>query len=80
MKDLGYGDGYQYDPDSETGFSGANYFPDGMRRQTFYEPTTNGHERAINERLRHWAQLRDGGELDHSPCEPQDLSAETTKP
>ena len=61
MKDLGYGDGYQYDPDTETGFSGANYFPDGMPRQAFYEPTTGGYERAITERLRHWAQLRDSG-------------------
>jgi len=58
MKDLGYGDGYQYDPDTEAGFSGANYFPDDMPRQTFYEPTTNGFERAIAERLRHWVQLR----------------------
>jgi putative ATPase len=58
MKDLGYGDGYQYDPDTETGFSGANYFPEGMPRQTFYEPTAGGYERAITERLRHWAQLR----------------------
>jgi putative ATPase len=60
MKDLGYGDGYQYDPDTETGFSGANYFPDGLPREKFYEPTTLGYERAITERLRHWAQLRNG--------------------
>ncbi|WP_457967086.1 replication-associated recombination protein A [Arthrobacter sp. D1-29] len=61
MKDLGYGKGYQYDPDTDTGFSGADYFPDGMPRQTFYEPTTNGYERAITERLRHWAQRRTAG-------------------
>jgi putative ATPase len=60
MKNLGYGAGYQYDPDTDTGFSGANYFPDGMPRETFYEPTTGGYERAITERLRHWAQLRAG--------------------
>ena len=58
MKDLGYGKGYQYDPETEAGFSGANYFPDGMPRETFYEPTTGGYERAITERLRHWAGLR----------------------
>ena len=58
MKDLGYGRGYQYDPDTDTGFSGADYFPDGMPRETFYEPTAGGYERAITERLRHWAQLR----------------------
>ncbi|WP_427136417.1 replication-associated recombination protein A [Pseudarthrobacter sp. S9] len=58
MRDLGYGEGYQYDPDTDTGFSGADYFPDGMPRQTFYEPTANGYERAITERLQLWAQQR----------------------
>jgi putative ATPase len=56
MNNLGYGKGYQYDPD--TGFSGANYSPDGMPRETFYEPTSGGYERAITERLQHWAGLR----------------------
>ncbi|MGO4680218.1 replication-associated recombination protein A [Microbacterium sp. 2MCAF23] len=59
MKQLGYGDGYQYDPDTADGFSGQNYFPDGVERTSFYEPTSNGYERAISERLRHWQQLRD---------------------
>ncbi|BCW48093.1 AAA family ATPase [Arthrobacter sp. StoSoilB13] len=59
MKDLGYGKGYQYDPDTDTGFSGADYFPHGMTRQTFYEPTANGYERSITERLKLWAQQRD---------------------
>ncbi|WP_417374500.1 replication-associated recombination protein A [Glutamicibacter protophormiae] len=58
MKDLGYGKGYQYDPDTDAGFSGADFFPDDMPRETFYEPTDAGYERAITERLRHWAQLR----------------------
>jgi putative ATPase len=60
MKNLGYGKGYQYDPD--TGFSGANYSPDGMPRETFYEPTSGGNERAITERLEHWP-----GCTPHSP-------------
>lgn len=50
MKDLGYGTGYEDDPDTETGFSGANYFPEGTARETFYEPTPLGYERAITER------------------------------
>ena len=58
MKDPGYGKGYQYDPDTETGFSGADYFPGGMPRQTFYEPTSNGYERSITERLRHCAAAK----------------------
>ena len=58
MKQLGYGKGYEYNPDTETGFSGANYFPDGVERTEFYEPTSNGYERAISERLAHWRALR----------------------
>lgn len=59
MKNLGYGKGYQYDPDTTDGFSGQNYFPDGVERASFYEPTSNGYERAITERLQLWQQLRD---------------------
>lgn len=67
MKKLGYGKGYQYDPDTDTGFSGADYFPDGLPRETFYEPTTGGYERAIGERLRHWEQLRNSTTNDNNP-------------
>ncbi|MDV6266582.1 replication-associated recombination protein A [Rhodococcus globerulus] len=59
MKSLGYGAGYEYDPDTATGFSGQNYFPDGMARQRFYEPTDNGYEHIIADRLRQWEQLRE---------------------
>ncbi|MER7779971.1 replication-associated recombination protein A [Streptomyces sp. NPDC096191] len=58
MKDLGYGQDYQYDPDTTDGFSGADYFPDDMDRETYYQPTRNGYEAQISERLRHWAALR----------------------
>ncbi|MEU0877015.1 replication-associated recombination protein A [Lentzea sp. NPDC005914] len=58
MKDLGYGKDYQYDPDTTDGFSGADYFPAGMDRETYYQPTHNGHEIEIAERLRDWAASR----------------------
>ena len=62
MKELGYGAGYQYDPDTADGFSGADYFPDGYpppgEREPFYEPTDHGYERRIRERLAHWEALR----------------------
>ncbi|MGW2262764.1 replication-associated recombination protein A [Streptomyces sp. NPDC001780] len=58
MKDLGYGKDYQYDPDNTDGFSGADYFPDDMDRETYYQPTRDGYEARISERLRHWAALR----------------------
>ncbi|WP_234482916.1 hypothetical protein [Streptomyces sp. MBT49] len=58
MKDLGYGKDYQYDPDTADGFSGDDYFPHDMDRETYYQPTRNGYEAQISERLRHWATLR----------------------
>src|SRR6201996_1561522 len=58
MKELGYGKGYQYDPDAEDGFSGQNYFPDGMARRSFYRPGGEGAEARIAERLDRWAKLR----------------------
>jgi putative ATPase len=58
MKNLGYGAGYQYDPDAEEGFSGQNYFPDEMPRQQFYKPVEMGFEREIAKRLEYWSKLR----------------------
>ena len=65
MKNLGYGSGYQYDHAAEDGFSGQNYFPDGMARQQFYAPKEIGFEREIAKRLEYWSKLRarrSGGE------------------
>ena len=58
MKELGYSDGYKYDHDTELGFSGQNYFPDGMKRQEFYKPIERGFEREIKKRLEYWTSLR----------------------
>jgi putative ATPase len=58
MKDQGYGAGYAYDHDTEHGFSGQNYFPDQMQRETFYTPKGEGREGLILERLKSWAKLR----------------------
>jgi putative ATPase len=58
MRDLGYGKGYAYDHDAPDGFSGQDYFPDGMKRQSFYRPVERGFEREIAKRLEYWARLR----------------------
>ena len=58
MKELGYGAGYQYDHDAEEAFSGQNYFPDGMARQSFYTPSDRGAEAAIGERMARWNAAR----------------------
>ena len=59
MEDLGYGEGYLYDHETEEGFSGQNYFPDDMPRHTFYQPGERGFERDIRKRLNDWQKLRD---------------------
>jgi putative ATPase len=58
MKTEGYGRGYAYDHDEEEGFSGQNYFPDALDRQTFYDPPERGFEREIRKRLDYWAKVR----------------------
>ncbi len=58
MKDQGYGAGYAYDHDAEDGFSGQNYFPDGMKRGVYYTPVDRGFERELKKRLDFFAGLR----------------------
>src|SRR6185295_16384100 len=58
MRDIGYGKGYAYDHDTAEGFSGQNYFPDGMARQRFYNPVERGFERDILKRIEYWDRLR----------------------
>ena len=58
MKDQGYGAGYAYDHDAEDGFSGQNYFPEGMDRSSLYAPVERGFERELKKRLDYFAKLR----------------------
>jgi putative ATPase len=58
MKDLGYSKGYEYDHETPEGFSGQNYFPEGMARRRFYAPSERGFEREVRKRLEYWDKLR----------------------
>jgi putative ATPase len=58
MKEEGYGTGYAYDHDEEDGFSGQNYFPDGMARPELYAPVERGFERDLKKRLDFFGKLR----------------------
>lgn len=58
MKEMGYGAGYVYDPDTNDGFSGQNYFPDELDRSSFYKPFERGFEREMRKRLAYFEKLR----------------------
>jgi putative ATPase len=58
MKDIGYGKDYAYDPETEDGFSGADYWPEGMAAQTYYRPVPRGFERQVIERIEWWDKKR----------------------
>ncbi len=59
MGDAGYGDGYEYDPDTDNSFSGQDYFPEEMGRTRFYKPVERGFEREIKKRIQYWDNLRE---------------------
>ncbi|MFH1830886.1 MAG: replication-associated recombination protein A [Pseudomonadota bacterium] len=55
MKELDYGKNYKYAHDFEGHFvSGEQYLPDELKSKRYYEPTTNGYEKNIAERLKAW--------------------------
>ncbi|GGO50184.1 putative ATPase [Roseovarius pacificus] len=58
MKEQGYGAGYAYDHDAEDGFSGQNYFPEGVKRPVLYQPVERGFERELKKRLDYFSRLR----------------------
>lgn len=59
MKELGYGKGYIYDHETKEGFSGQNYFPDSMTKESFYHPKEIGFEREMSKRLKYFEKLRE---------------------
>ena len=58
MDEQGYGEGYEYDHATPEGFSGQDYFPEEMDRETYYDPPERGFEREIRKRLAYWDGLR----------------------
>lgn len=52
-KELGHGEGYLYGHDYDGGYVPQAYLPEGRR---YYEPTENGQEKRIGERLKYWRE------------------------
>jgi len=51
MKDLGYGKGYEYAHEHEANVVRQQHRPESLEGHAYYEPTENGVEKAIRERL-----------------------------
>ena len=58
MKDIGYGANYAYDHEAEDGFSGSDYWPEGMAAQQYYTPVERGFEREVVKRMEWWDKKR----------------------
>ncbi len=58
MRDLGYGDGYHYDHDSEHGYVPQDYLPDDLSGREYYQPTDRGYEKNIRALMDWWQELR----------------------
>ncbi len=59
MKGLGYGRGYEYPHDAPEQFVATANLPEALRGERFYEPTREGAEAALAERLAGWRARRE---------------------
>jgi len=59
MKDIGYGEDYQYAHDFEDAYVPQDYLPGKLQGSTYYIPTDRGYEKVIKERMEQWRKLRE---------------------
>jgi putative ATPase len=58
MKGMGYGQGYKYAHDVEDKVADMQCLPDNLRDRTYYQPTNEGVEKRIRERLEEIKRMR----------------------
>ena len=61
MKEMGYGKGYKYGHAYEGHFVEQDYLPDSLKGRRYYQPSEQGYEASIAERLRQWWKERNQG-------------------
>jgi putative ATPase len=59
LRKLGYGEGYRYPHDYPGHHVAQQYLPDALQKERFYEPSDEGGEREIAERLMRWRKARE---------------------
>ena len=57
MKDLGYGQGYQYAHDDPHALVDQHHLPKQLVGKIYYQPANRGYEAVIRDRLNKWRQL-----------------------
>lgn len=60
MEELGYGKGYQYPHDYPEHFVGEEYLPENLKGRIYYQPTEQGFEKVIKDRLEAWRRKKRG--------------------
>lgn len=65
MKELGYGRGYKYAHNYEDHFIEQEHLPDRLKGKHYYEPSDQGFEKAIRERMDRWRNKLAG----HKPAD-----------
>jgi putative ATPase len=58
MREVGYGEGYVYAHDTETGVGGIECLPESLAGERFFEPTGEGFEEELSSRLERFRRLR----------------------
>jgi putative ATPase len=63
MRQMGYGKDYKYSHDFEGHFADQEFLPPALKGRRYYEPTQEGAEKEIGDRLRKWwgEPTKDGG-------------------
>ncbi len=59
MEELGYGAGYKYAHAFEQAYVPQDYLPEALRGASWYQPTADGFEKTIGERMEFWKQLKE---------------------
>ena len=58
MKDLAYGQGYQYAHDEPDAVAGMDCLPESLQDRSYYQPTERGFEKEIKRRLDGWEEIK----------------------
>jgi putative ATPase len=58
MKDLGYGEGYQYAHNVPEAYIPQEYLPDEVTNRGFYQPGDFGFEKEVGKRMEWWAAIK----------------------